>query len=210
MKLGIIGAGSVGSTLGRALAKAGHTVLYGVRNPDDDKHRALREDRAAVCSVREAVTGADAVLLATPWGATQAALESAGDFGQKPLLDATNPIGPGLTLTHGHEDSGAEQVARWAKNAKVVKVFNTTGVENMANPVYGNARAVMFVCGDDEPACQLAVGLARDLGFDALRVGPLEKARLIEPAAMLWIRLAIVLGNGRNVAFGLLRRGGAA
>lgn len=210
MRIGVIGAGNVGGALGRGLAKAGHEVIYGVRDAADPKHAALRHANGDVASVREAVTRADAILLATPWSAAQAAVESAGDFEGKPLLDATNPIGPGFALTHGHTDSGAEQVARWAKNAKVVKVFNTTGVENMMDPKYGDARAAMFVCGDDEAASSTAVALARDLGFEAIRVGGLVKARLLEPAAMLWINLAIVLGNGRNVAIGVVKRGGKA
>jgi predicted dinucleotide-binding enzyme len=209
MKIAIIGAGNVGGTLGRAFAKAGHDVVYAVRDPSDPKHDALRHERASVATVRDAVTSTDAALLATPWNAAQSALESAGDFAGRALIDATNPIGPGFALTHGHEDSGAEQVARWAKGARVVKAFNTTGVENMSDPRYGDAKAAMFVCGDDEGACALALGLAKDLGFDAVRVGGLEKARVLEPAAMLWINLALVLGNGRNVAFGLLRRDGA-
>ncbi|MCA9549459.1 MAG: MFS transporter [Myxococcales bacterium] len=135
-----------------------------------------------------------------------AAVEAAGDFGGRPLLDATNPIGPGFALTHGHTDSGAEQVARWAKNAKVVKVFNTTGVENMAQPRYGDARAAMCLCGDDEAARVLAAGLAADLGFEPLDAGPLANARLLEPAALLWIDLALRRGQGRGFAFGVLRR----
>ncbi|HVE85160.1 MAG TPA: NAD(P)-binding domain-containing protein [Myxococcales bacterium] len=204
MKIGIIGAGQVGGALGRGLARAGHQVVYGVRDPQDAKHRAL--EPAQVATVRGAVEAAEAVLLTTPWGGTEAALQAAGDFGGKPLLDATNPIGPGVALTHGHTDSGGEQVARWAKNAKVVKVFNSTGLENMVDPAYGKARAAMFACGDDEQACATAVKLAKDLGFDAVRIGALRLARVLEPMAMLWINLAVVLGNGRNVAFGLLRR----
>jgi hypothetical protein len=206
MKIAIIGAGNVGSTLGRGLARAGHAVRYAVRDPAADKHAGLRHAGAEVQAVRAAVEAADAVLLTTPFGAAEAALAAAGDFGGKPLVDATNPIGPGLTLTHGHTDSGAEQVARWAQNARVVKAFNTTGVENMADPAYGEARAQMFVCGDDAEACAVAVGLAEDLGFRALRVGGLDKARVLEPVALLWIKLALVLGNGRNIAFGLLTR----
>jgi hypothetical protein len=207
MRIGIIGAGAVGGTLGRALAKASHSIVYGVREPRAEKYAALLHANAEVRSVREAASTTDAVILSTPWSATAAALAAAGDFGGRPLLDATNPIGPGLTLTHGHTDSGAEQVSRWAKNAKVVKVFNTTGVENMGDPSYGPARATMFLCGDDDEACATALSLAEDLGFDALRVGDLRKARVLEPAAMLWINLALVLGNGRDVAFGLLQRG---
>ena len=107
--------------------------------------------------------------------------------------------------SHAHTDSGGEQVARWAKNAKVVKAFNTTGLENMADPKYGNARAAMFVCGDDEGACAVAAQLARDLGFEAVRTGGLSGARVLEPVAMLWISLAMS-GKTRGIAFGLLRR----
>lgn len=206
MKIGIIGAGNVGATLGRALAKTGHVVVYGVRDAESPKLEALRQEGATLISAREAVARSEAVLLATPWGATESALRELGDLGGRPLLDATNPIGPGLTLTHGQEDSGGEQVARWATNARVVKVFNTTGSENMARPSYGAARAAIFVCGDDDEACALALGLARDIGFDALRVGPLAKARVLEPVGLLWIKLALVLGHGREVALGVLRR----
>ena len=200
MNVAIIGAGKVGTALGGGLAKAGHRVVYGVRDPS-------RKDLggAAAATVRAAVEGAEAVILATPWDGAKDALEAAGDFGGKPLLDATNPIGPGFKLVLAHTDSGGEQVARWAKNAKVVMAFNTTGLENMADPKYGAARAAMFVCGDDPGACEVAAGLARDLGFEAVRTGGLSGARVLEPVAMLWISLAMS-GKNRNVAFGLLRR----
>ncbi len=203
--IGIVGAGNVGSTLGRGLAKAGHSIAYGVRAPGDEDARLLHE-RAKVVSVQTAVAESDLVILATPWAATEAALLSAGDFQGKILVDVTNPIGPGFALTHGHTDSGGEQVARWAKNAKVVKAFNTTGAENMGNPVYGPNRVAMYVCGDDEKACARVLGLAVDLGFDATVVGKLEKARLLEPMALSWIHMAVVMKKGRNMAFGILRR----
>jgi len=209
MTLAILGAGSVGTTLGAGFARAGHAIVYGVRDPDAAKHAPLRAAGARVTTMAGALEGADAVILATPWAAAEAALKAAGDLGGRPLLDATNPIGPGFALTHGHTDSGGEQVARWAPSARVVKAFNTTGTENMADPRYGAARAAMFVCGDDADACALAVGLAGELGFQALRVGPLAKARVLEPAAMVWIQLALALGNGRNIALGVATRGAA-
>lgn len=207
MKIGILGAGNVGTTLGRGLAGAGHEIIYASRQPQSEKAQTLREQGAQVALAAEVVQGADVLILATPWSAAQAVIESAGDFGGKPLLDATNPIGPGFTLTHGHNDSGAEQVQRWAPSAKVAKVFNTTGVENMANPAYpAEHRAAMFVCADDEGACQAGLKLAADLGFEAVNAGDLTKARLLEPTALLWINLAIIQKQGRNMAFGLLRR----
>ena len=143
---------------------------------------------------------------ATPWSATQEALGAVADFGGRPLFDATNPIGAGMRLTHGHTDSGGEQVQRWAPTARVVKVFNTTGMENMAAPVYSGGRATMLVCGDDAEAVDLAVALADTIGFEARAFGRLEQARLLEPVALTWIRLALVHGEGRDFAFGMLRR----
>ncbi len=206
MKIAILGAGNVGRTLGRGLAGANHQILYAVREPGAPKYRELADEGAELLTVRAAVERAELVILATPWSATRDALAGAGDLGGKPLLDATNPIGPGFALTHGHTDSGAEQVQRWAPSARVVKVFNTTGVENMAKPVYPDGRVAMFICGDDDDACEAARSLCVDLGFAPVRVGGLARARVLEPAAMLWIKLALVLGNGRGIGFGLLTR----
>ena len=64
----------------------------------------------------------------------------------------------------------------------------------------------MCLCGDDEAARVLAAGLAADLGFEPLDAGPLANARLLEPAALLWIDLALRRGQGRGFAFGVLRR----
>ena len=204
MKIAILGAGRVGGTLGTGWANAGHDVVFGVRTPDDAKHELLAGPTA---SIADAVQSADVVVLATPWGAAQSVLETAGDFGGKPLIDATNPIGPGLALTHGHDDSGAEQISRWATNARVVKGFNTTGFENMGAPRYPGGASVMFVCCDDEADRTTALGLATDLGFDAIDLGPLKHARELEPFALIWIRMAMQLGHGRDFAFARLHRG---
>jgi predicted dinucleotide-binding enzyme len=87
----------------------------------------------------------------------------------------------------------------------VVKIFNTTGYNNMANPVYPDGAATMFYCGDDAGAKATAHRLAADLGFDPVDAGPLRQARLLEPLALLWISLA-VHGAGRDIAFRLMRR----
>ncbi|MEM6294320.1 MAG: NADPH-dependent F420 reductase [Myxococcota bacterium] len=203
MRISILGAGRVGGSLGAGWAAAGHDVTFGVRDPNDEKQGALAGPTA---TVRDAVAAADLVVLATPWAAVQSVLEAAGDFAGKTLVDATNPIGPGFALTHGHDDSGAEQVARWATNANVVKSFNTTGFENMRNPAYPGGASVMFACGDDAEATKRVCGLASDLGFDPVNMGPLSRARELEPFAMVWIRMAMQLGHGRDFAFVKLRR----
>src|SRR5581483_10805753 len=84
--------------------------------------------------------------------------------------------------------------------------FNTTGLENMANPQYGALRVFMPIAADDAAARDVALALAKDLGFDAVPVGGLSRARQLEPMAGLWVKLAMQLGHGRGIAYGLLRR----
>jgi predicted dinucleotide-binding enzyme len=199
MRVAIIGAGNVGKTLGSGWKAAGHEVIYGSREPKGDD----------VVGIRAAVEKGDVVVLTTPWAGVTSALEAAGDFGGKPLVDVTNPIAPGFTLAVGQTSSGAEKVAELAKNARVVKAFNTTGVENMANPRYGARKALMALAGDDADANAKVAGLATDLGFEAVVLPSLSRARVLEPFAMLWIKLALQLGHGRGIAFGIARRTGA-
>jgi len=206
MRIAVIGAGNVGTTLGRGWTRRRHQVTYGVRDPSSAKAEALAQGGVQVTVPTQAVERSEVVVLATPWAATKDAVEALGDIGGRPLLDATNPIGPGLTLAVGDGGSGGELVQAWAPTARVVKIFNTTGVENMASPMYGDQAATMFYCGDDETACAVAAKLAADLGFDAVSAGPLRNARLLEPLALLWINQARVQGASRGIAFKLLRR----
>ncbi len=212
MKIGIIGAGNVGGTLGKAWARKGHQVFFGVQRPQDEKVRQLVEaagPNARAGSPAEAATFGEVVVLATPWPATQAAIQSAGNLAGKIVIDCTNPLTPDLSgLEVGHTMSGAEKVAQWAKGARVFKAFNTTGFNIMADPVINGTRTVMFVCGDDEAAKPAVLQLATDVGFDAVDAGKLTQARLLEPWALLWISLAFKGAVGRDFGFALLRRRG--
>ena len=210
MKIGVIGAGNVGGTLGTAWARVGHEVKWGVRTPSAGKVQALvgAAVGSSVGSVAEAAAHGDIVVLTTPWGSpTEQAVRSCGDLAGKILFDCTNPLKPDLSgLALGHDTSAGEQVAAWAAGARVVKIFNTTGSNNMENSDYGGQAATMFYAGDDAVAKQAAHQLASDIGFDAIDAGPLANARLLEPLAMLWIYLAYPGGRGREIAFKLLRR----
>jgi predicted dinucleotide-binding enzyme len=212
MRIAIIGAGSVGSALGAAWNKAGHQITFGVRDPASAK---VKEAVSAIGGKTTATTNAlasstsEVILLATPWEGTRAAIESCGSLANKIVIDATNPLrmGPaGLELAIGLDTSGAEQVAGWAKGASVFKAFNQTGAPNMADPVYGEGRPVMFVAGDDAAKKPIVLGLVKDAGFEAADAGGLAVSRLLEPLAMLWIHLALNQKWGTNFAWGVLRR----
>jgi predicted dinucleotide-binding enzyme len=87
MRIAIIGAGRVGSTLGRRWQGQGHEVVYGVRDPGDTRHAEL----GAVASPAGAAAGADVVLVALPWGAAEAVLAGL-DVGEAVVVDAMNPL----------------------------------------------------------------------------------------------------------------------
>ena len=210
MQIGIIGAGNVGGTLGRAWVKNGHDVMFGVLDPTAPKMLKLLKEiggKAKAGGVAEAAAHGDVVALATPWTVTQDAVRKAGDLSGKVILDCTNPLKEDLSgLAVGHTTSGAEQVAAWASSNRVVKIFNTTGFENMAQPSYGGTAITMFFAGDDAEAKSVAAQLAKEMGFDLVDAGPLANARLLEPVAFLWIYLAIKQGHGTSIAFHLLRK----
>lgn len=209
MKIAVIGTGSVGRALGSGWARKGHQVLFGTRQPESEKVQALLaaaggQTRAARPAA--AAAGAEVIVLAVPYTAVAETVSSLGDVSGKILVDATNPIAPGLQLAVGATTSGAEEVAALAPGARVVKAFNTTGAENMADPVYHGEATTMFICGDDAGAKTAVARLAQDLGFQVADVGDLSKARLLEPLALVWISLAMQQGWGRNIAFKLVQR----
>jgi predicted dinucleotide-binding enzyme len=123
------------------------------------------------------------------------------------ILDCTNPLKEDLSgLAVGHTTSGAERVAAWASSGRVVKVFNTTGFENTAQPSYGGTAITRFRAGDDAQAKRVAAQLAQEMGFDPVDAGPLANARLLEPLAFLWIYLAGKQGHGTGIACKLIHR----
>lgn len=209
MKIAIIGAGHVGSTLGKAWAAKGHEIVFGVRDPKGAKAQdALKAagPKARAATPKDAASAAEVVLLATPWASTQDAVRSASDLAGKVVIDATNPLKPDMSgLAIGFTTSAGEEVARWAKGAKVVKCFNTVGAEHMGNPRIAGQSASMFLCGDDAAAKKTVAKLAADIGFDPVDAGPLTQARLLEPMALLWISMALSHGLGTGIAFKLLR-----
>ena len=84
--------------------------------------------------------------------------------------------------------------------------MNQVGFEVMANPAFAAGKPVMFVAGDDPAGKKVVLELVSSLGFEAIDAGELNVARLLEPFAMLWIHLMARRNQGRNFAFGMLRR----
>lgn len=212
MKIAIIGAGSVGTALGVSWSRAGHDIVFGVRNPQSETARSAAnaiEKGAVVTAVPDAAASAEVVVLATPWEQTEAAIAAAGGLAGKTVIDCTNPLAytdGQLDLTMGFDISGGEQVAAWAPGAHVFKALNQVGYLAMEDAKFPDGFAAMFVAGDDAGRKPVVLSLMTDLGFEAVDAGALRISRLLEPYAMLWIHLALNQGLGRDFAFSLLRR----
>ena len=206
MNIAIIGAGQVGSALAAGLQKAGHQVTLGVRNTASAKSEKAMAlvPHVAVTSVSEASKGAEAIILTTPPEAVVALVPELGDVKGKVLIDATNSVRtrpePYATAFHA--------LKALAGSAHVVKCFNSTGFENMANPLYPNNGGIdMFCAGSDAKAKATAQQLAIDIGFGACwDFGGDDKVELLEKFALSWINLAIMQGHGRNIAFKIVKR----
>lgn len=209
MKIAVIGTGTVGRALGLGWAKSGHQVTFGTRDPQSEKVTKMlsaSKGQVMAATLHEAVGSADVVVLALPWRVTEETIKSVADWTGKILVDCTNPIAPGLKSAVDPSSSGGELVASWAGGAEVVKAFNSTGAENMADPDYGGQPATMFLCGDSLTAKERASQLVQDLGFEVIDAGPLSGARFLEMLALVWIYLTNQPGLHRNIAFRLLQR----
>jgi len=191
MHITIIGTGFIGTTLGRALAAAGHQVTFGSRHPDAGD--VVEVPRAAVASVGDALARADVVLLALPGRAVaDLTAEHGSALAGTLVIDATNTMG---TPT-ANSRSDLPPTVRYAR------AFNTLGGENMADPVFADGPADMFFsapAGDRSTVETVIEGV----GLRPVYVGE-DQEELIDALFRLWIALAVTQGRGRRLALRLL------
>lgn len=209
MKISIIGAGNVGGSLGKILAAKGHTIIYAVRNPLAAKVQSVLQETGPFASadfVKEAVQKSDVTVLATPWEAIGEVVFQIVDLKGKILIDCMNPISPNPEWPLSQGSSAAEEIAKRLTGFKVVKAFNTIGAGNLSDLSFGSIHADAFICGDDAEAKKIVSQLAKDIGFDAVDVGGLRSAEMLESLAKLWITLAYQQGIGPHIAFKLLHK----
>lgn len=201
MTITIIGVGNIGGTLAEKWKSAGHDILIGARNPNDEETLKWAQGIGArVMPITDAVKAGDAVLVATPGKVVVDLAASLGpSLTGKLVMDATNMAGP-LGTAPGFE-------ALRKAGADAVKVFNCTGWENLADARYGDQVADMFMAGGSDRAKGTVRELVRAVGFaDAIDMGGDDKVHILEGFALVWIDLAIFQKIGRGIAFKLLRR----
>lgn len=202
MKITIIGAGKIGSSLGRAWAAKGHRIIYGSRNPTSAEMQTLvaTSSSATATTVAEAIGAGDVVIFALPGNAMPDVIaQQATALQGKIIIDTTNLVG-----AHGASSVVPLLVER-VPDAQVFRAFNSVGFENIAQPRYGDLQADMFYCGPEGEAREIISRLIADVGFHPIYIGDNQSVYILDALAALWITLAFRRGMGRRLAFKLLQ-----
>jgi 8-hydroxy-5-deazaflavin:NADPH oxidoreductase len=213
MRVGILGSGLMGGKLGTLFARAGHEVVFSYARSARKLERLARQAPrlARAGTPAEAARDADAVLLAVHWSRVDQVLKQAGDLSGKVIVSCSLPMNKSDTaLVIGQRSSGAEELAKRARTARVVAAFGTVPSEVLFSVFEArrkSRRPSLVYCGDDRDAKEVAATLIRDVGFDPVDVGPLRIARYTEPFTLLIAQLAYESGAGPELAYRFERFG---
>jgi len=185
MKIGVIGSGRIGSTIGGLWVKAGHDVMFSDRDAEQVK-RAIEGlgPRARAGSVAEAAAFGDAVLIAVPYGALPAVQKEIGaQLKGKVVIDPNNPVPSrdGELGAQAREKGAGVSTAALLPGARVVRAFNSWGYGLMAREANRPApRMAIPVAADDATALKVGMQLVADAGFDPVNAGSLAASKAFD------------------------------
>jgi 8-hydroxy-5-deazaflavin:NADPH oxidoreductase len=195
MKIGIIGAGNIGGTLGRLWVQAGHIVRFGVRDPS--QALPLLDELgsgASAGSARAAAAFGQVVIYAGPYGAwPQVAQDILSSVQGKVVADAANPIaerdGAIVDAVARLGKGAGAHTARLLPGAHVVKAFNTIYWVDLRDKAFApEALLAMPMAGDDPTALEIVTELARDAGFEPVIVGGLSQSANLDPDSPIYAK----------------------
>jgi 8-hydroxy-5-deazaflavin:NADPH oxidoreductase len=178
MKIAVLGAGAVGSTIGRLWHAAGHDVTFAARHAT--RPRALAAElgeRAHAASVAGALAGAEVVLVAVPALAVTGALQAAGPLDGRIVIDAANSLERGV---FGQQQPSLRSLADAFPRARWARAFNSLNVNVMADDNHREPPWVLFLSGDQQ-AKPVVAQLIRDAGFDPVDLGDIDDSQLQDP-----------------------------
>lgn len=192
MKIGIIGSGNIGGTLGQHWAKVGHEVTFSSRNPDS--LRSMAESVGAqVGTVEETAAFGEVILLAIPFGKIPEVAQQIGPLDGKISIDAGNPYPHrdgemAQQVIDDPEETATGYVAKQFPGAKTIKAFNSIYFKVLEEKAFrsGDDRIAVQVCGDDVEAKQTVMQLIAEIGFAPQDLGDLSQGVLFEPDAPLY------------------------
>jgi len=211
--IALIGTGDVSAAFGPRLAQLGHQVIYGSRTPDRPDVREMLQATGSGASAAlpdEAAARADIVMINVPWSVAEEVVLGLGDLAGKIIID---PINPRIVDEDGYRNyptytSNAERIQNLAPRAFVVKAFNTISSDTMIDPDVLGHPVTIPIAGNDATAKQTVAGLAEALGYEAVDVGPVRYAHIVEGFYLLRSNARDLLGT--HYEYHLRRRENAA
>lgn len=212
MKIGVLGSGTVATTLASGFLQHGHAVKLGSRTPEKLADWVKQNPKGTTGTFADAAAFGEVVVLAVKGTAAAEALRQAGaaNIKGKPIIDTCNPIADAppvngvLQFSTNINESLMEQLQREFPDAHLVKAFNSVGALKMVNPQFAAGKPTMFICGNDEAAKKAVSAILDQFGWEIADMGKAEAARAIEPLCMLWC-IPGFLNNQWTHAFKLLR-----
>jgi predicted dinucleotide-binding enzyme len=190
IKIGIVGSGRIGGTLGGIWAKAGHEVMFSSLDLEHDKKLAASlGPNARAGTPREAATFGDVLLIAVPYSAFPNVGRDLADLVKgKMVIDTSNPIPTrdGEIATWAREKGAGLASAELLPGARIVRAFNAIGYARMAEAAQRQGERIgMPMAGDDANAIEVASGLVREIGYEPVVVGPLAMGKYLIPGTPL-------------------------
>ncbi|HRN26375.1 MAG TPA: NAD(P)-binding domain-containing protein [Ignavibacteriaceae bacterium] len=214
MKIGILGSGTVGQTLGTGFIKHGHQVKIGTNHEDKLIDWLGRVgSNGSVGSFAEAAGFGEIIVLAVKGTAALSVLGVAeqNNLKNKTIIDATNPIDDAAPVNGViqfftvQNSSLMEELQKKYPQAKFVKAFNSVGSALMVNPDFGGQKPTMFIAGNNDDTKNDVKKILDAFGWEVEDMGKAEAARAIEPLCILWC-IPGFLENRWMHAFKLLKK----
>jgi 8-hydroxy-5-deazaflavin:NADPH oxidoreductase len=192
-KIGIVGSGHIGGTLGILLAKAGYEVLYSSRHPDTLKDIVKTAGlKACAGTVAEAIAFGDVIVLSLPLKAlplldvaTKDALKG------KIVIDTSNPYPErdGVIAEEARREPGGTGtlVARLLPGARIVRAFNTVYFEDLKKTVNKKGKKIGIpIASDDKEGLKAASELVERAGLDPVVVGGLKTSKSFDVGTIVY------------------------
>lgn len=181
-RIGIIGSGNIGGTIGGLWVKKGHSVFFSSRHPDELKDMVAKLGSLAQAgTVEQAVAFGDVLFIAVPYGAIpQIGKDYSAAMKGKVMLDACNAVSSrdGAVADEVEQNGIGVTTQRYFPGVRIVRAFNTMSYMVFAREANRpDPKLAIPIAGDDPQALQIAVSLVRDAGFDPVTVGTLADAR---------------------------------
>jgi predicted dinucleotide-binding enzyme len=181
-RIGVIGSGNIGGTIGGLWVKKGHPVFFSSRHPEELKDMIAKLGSLANAgTVEEAVTFGDVLFIAVPYGAIpQIGKDYSAKMKGKVMLDACNAVSTrdGAIADEVEQNGIGVTTQKYFPGVRIVRAFNTMSYMVFAREANRlDPKLVIPIAGDDPQAVQIAAALVRDAGFDPVTVGTLADAR---------------------------------